>query len=420
MAANESNYTLIKADRLIDGAGEAPIAGAALLMRGSTIEAIGRQADVRAPDGASVTEVDYGDATIVPGLVDCHTHLCAPGDGTVGDEIARERHQILLLQAAKNARTILHSGVTTIRENGAMGQVTINLKEGIRRGLAVGPKMVICARPITITGGHMGYWGSEVDGPWEARAEVRKLLKEGADYIKITATGGSTRTSDPNRASFTVEELRHITEEAHNAGVLTAAHCTSAQGVQNCLDAEVDMIIHCVFNEPDGKFNDRPDLIERLIEANAWVNPTLHVMQAAINNWEARRQTEGLTKTEEADLDGQKRELDTRVKSVANMIGQGVKIVAGSDSPWGYYAPGEFIHEMEMLERAGLSSSDAMLAGTSWSAASIGVSDSSGALATGRRADVLVAGGDPLGGVKALWDVRDVYQAGERVERGVQ
>ena len=420
MAANESNYTLIKADRLIDGAGEAPIAGAALLMRGSTIEAIGRQADVRAPDGASVTEVDYGDATIVPGLVDCHTHLCAPGDGTVGDEIARERHQILLLQAAKNARTILHSGVTTIRENGAMGQVTINLKEGIRRGLAVGPKMVICARPITITGGHMGYWGSEVDGPWEARAEVRKLLKEGADYIKITATGGSTSTSDPNRASFTVEELRNITEEAHNAGVLTAAHCTSAQGVQNCLDAEVDMIIHCVFNEPDGKFNDRPDLIERLIEANAWVNPTLHVMQAAINNWEARRQTEGLTKTEEADLDGQKRELDTRVKSVANMIGQGVKIVAGSDSPWGYYAPGEFIHEMEMLERAGLSSSDAMLAGTSWSAASIGVSDSSGALATGRRADVLVAGGDPLGGVKALWDVRDVYQAGDRVERGVR
>ncbi|MCH7739606.1 MAG: amidohydrolase family protein [Chloroflexi bacterium] len=420
MAANESDYTLIKADRLIDGAGEAPIAGAALLMRGSTIEAIGRQADVRAPDGASVTEVDYGDATIVPGLVDCHTHLCAPGDGTAGDEIARERHQILLLQAAKNARTILHSGVTTIRENGAMGQVTINLKEGIRRGLAVGPKMVICARPITITGGHMGYWGSEVDGPWEARAEVRKLLKEGADYIKITATGGSTRTSDPNRASFTVEELRNITEEAHNAGVLTAAHCTSAQGVQNCLDAEVDMIIHCVFNEPDGKFNDRPDLIERLIEANAWVNPTLHVMQAAINNWEARRQTEGLTKTEEADLDGQKRELDTRVKSVANMIGQGVKMVAGSDSPWGYYAPGEFIHEMEMLERAGLSSSDAMLAGTSWSAASIGVSDSSGALATGRRADVLVAGGDPLGGVKALWDVRDVYQAGERVERGVQ
>ena len=208
MAANESDYTLIKADRLIDGAGEAPIAGAALLMRGSTIEAIGRQADVRAPDGASVTEVDYGDATIVPGLVDCHTHLCAPGDGTAGDEIARERHQILLLQAAKNARTILHSGVTTIRENGAMGQVTINLKEGIRRGLAVGPKMVICARPITITGGHMGYWGSEVDGPWEARAEVRKLLKEGADYIKITATGGSTRTSDPNRASFTVEELR--------------------------------------------------------------------------------------------------------------------------------------------------------------------------------------------------------------------
>ena len=97
MAADKTDFILIKADRLIDGAGEAPIEGAALLMKDSTIEAIGRQAEVRAPDGASVTEVDYGDATIVPGLVDCHTHLCAPGDGTPGDEIARERHQILLL-----------------------------------------------------------------------------------------------------------------------------------------------------------------------------------------------------------------------------------------------------------------------------------------------------------------------------------
>jgi imidazolonepropionase-like amidohydrolase len=264
----------------------------------------------------------------------------------------------------------------------------------------------------------MSYFGSEADGVDGVRREVRKLLKDGADYIKICATGGSTRTSDPNRASYTVEELQAITDEAHRAGKLTAAHCVSAQGVENCLDAEVDMIIHCVFNEPDGKFNDRPDLIERLIEANAWVNPTLHVMRAAIDNWEARRQMEGLTKDQEADLDGQKRELDTRVKSVANMIDQGVKMVAGSDSPWGYYAPGEFIYEIEMLERAGLSSSDAMLSGTSWSAASIGVSDSSGVLAPGRQADVLVAGGDPLGGVKALWDVRDVYQAGERVRRG--
>ena len=190
----KNQYTLITADRLLDGKDKVAQMDAAVLIRDGAIAAIGKVADVHPPEGAEVRRVEYGDATIVPGLVDCHTHLCAPGDGTPGDVVAAEDDDILLLQASKNARTILHSGVTTIRENGAKNRVTFSLKEGIRRGLAVGPQMVVCGRPISITGGHMGYFGSEVDGPHEARKEVRKLLKEGADYIKITATGGTTRT----------------------------------------------------------------------------------------------------------------------------------------------------------------------------------------------------------------------------------
>ena len=122
------------------------------------------------------------------------------------------------------------------------------------------------------------------------RAAVRTLLKEGADYIKIVATGGSTRTSDPNRASYTVPELLAITDEARRHGKLTAAHCTSAQGVQNCLDAGVDMIIHCLFNEPDGSYRYRPDLVERLAAANAWVNPTLYVLKAGIERLREARE----------------------------------------------------------------------------------------------------------------------------------
>ena len=165
-----------------------------MLLDGDRIAHLGRRGDVQAPDGVSVERLDYGDATILPGLVDAHTHLVAPGDGTLGDDIAREDDDLLLLQAAKNARTLLHSGVTTLRENGAKGRVAFSLREGIRRKLAPGPRMVICGRPITITGGHMGYFGSEADGEDAVRAEVRKLLKEGADYIKIAATGGSTRS----------------------------------------------------------------------------------------------------------------------------------------------------------------------------------------------------------------------------------
>ena len=420
MTSPPPRFTLITAARLVDGSERPPIGPAALLLEDDRVARLGRQAEVHPPDGAAAKRVDYGDATILPGLVDAHTHLVAPGDGTLGDDIAREDDDLLLLQAAKNARTLLHSGVTTLRENGAKGRVAFALREGIRRRLAPGPRMVICGRPITITGGHMGYFGSEADGVDAVRVEVRKLLKEGADYIKIVATGGSTRTSDPNRASYTVPELTAMTDEARRHGKLTAAHCTSAQGVQNCLDAGVDMIIHCVFNEPDGSYRFRPDLVERLVAAKAWVNPTLYVMRAGIERQRAVREREGrLTPQLSAQLDQSRRALDVRVEAVRRMAEAGVRMTAGSDSPWGWYAPGEFVHEIDMLAQAGLSHQDAIVAGTAGAADSIGAGDAAGRLAPGRPADVLVVRGDPTRDVAALWDVLAVYQAGRRVERGV-
>jgi imidazolonepropionase-like amidohydrolase len=415
-----ARFTLLSAARLLDGGGAAPVADAALLIEADRVVALGPRGTIDAPPGASVRRVDYGEAMILPGLVDAHTHLVAPGDGTLGDDVAREDDDILLLQAAKNARTLLHSGVTTLRENGAKGRVAFSLREGIRRRLAPGPRMVICGRPITITGGHMGYFGSEADGEDAVRAEVRKLLKEGADYIKIVATGGSTRTSDPNRASYTVPELAAMTDEAHRHGKLTAAHCTSAQGVQNSLDAGVDMIIHCIFNEPDGTYRYRPDLVERLAAAKAWVNPTLYVQRAGIERLREVREREGrLTAELSAQLDLQRRALDTRVEAVGRMASAGVRMTAGSDSPWGWYAPGEFVHEIDMLAQAGLAYEDAIVAATTGAAESIGAGAVAGRLAAGRQADVLVVRGDPTREITALWQVLDVWQAGQRIQRGV-
>ena len=420
MTQPSARFTLITAARLLDGTGAAAVEQAALLIDGDRVADLGRASDVHVADGASVERRDYGAATILPGLVDAHTHLVAPGDGTLGDDVAREDDDILLLQGAKNARTLLHSGVTTLRENGAKGKVAFSLREGVRRQLAPGPRMVICGRPIAITGGHMGYFGSEADGEAAVRAEVRKLLKEGADYIKIVASGGSTRTSDPNRASYTVAELAAMTDEAHRHGKLTAAHCTSAQSVQNCLDADVDMIIHCIFNEPDGTYRFRPDLVARLAAARAWVNPTLYVMKAGIERQREVREREGrLTPELTAQLDAARRALDVRVDAVRRMSEAGVRMTAGSDSPWGWYAPGEFVHEIHMLAQAGLSYADAVVAGTAGAAESIGVGTLAGRLARGRPADALVVRGDPTRDITALWDVLDVYQAGRRVERGV-
>src|ERR1700730_16111855 len=379
MPTTPPRFTLITAARLLDGSGAAPIEQAALLMEHGRVLKLGRAADVRVPDGAPVDQKDYGAATILPGLVDAHTHLVAPGDGTLGDDVAKEDDDILLLQAAKNARTLLHSGLTTLRENGAKGKVAFSLREGIRRKLAPGPRMVICGRPITITGGHMGYFGSEADGEAAVRAEVRKLLKEGADYIKIVASGGSTRTSDPNRASYGVPELAAMTDEARRHGKLTAAHCTSAQSIQNCLDAGVDMIIHCIFTEPDGTFRFRPDLVERLAAAGAWVNPTLYVMKAGIERMREAREREGrLTPELVAQIERSRRALDVRVDAVRRMSEAGVRMTAGSDSPWAWAGPGEYIRAIHMLAQAGLSYGAAVVAGTAGAADSIGVGGASG------------------------------------------
>ena len=405
---------------MFDGTGSAPVEGQAVLLSDGKIAAIGPVAEISAPDNLNVTVRDYGDATLLPGLVDGHTHMMAPGDGTHGDITGAEDDDVLLMRALSNARTFLHAGVTTARENGAKNRVGFSLKEGIQRGLSEGPEMVVSGRPITITGGHFWYCGSEADGVDAVRTEVRKLVKEGADFIKIMATGGSTWSSDPLRPSYTLEEMTVIVDEAHRFGRLTAAHCASMQGIKNALDAEVDMIIHCVFEDETGMYEFREDLADQLAAAGAWVNPTLHVVQAGIDHTENIGQERGwLTKEEQASIDASKHALETRNDSVSRLIKMGVRMIAGSDSPWGAYPPGEFVKEMIALTKAGLSNTEALVTGTSHAAESIAVGDTAGTLVAGRPGDLLLVGGDPTADLNALWDVRDVYKAGRRVERPV-
>lgn len=412
-------FIILRADRLFDGSGKTPLQSAALLIDNGTVRTIGRQSAVRAPDGATVTELDYGDATILPGLVDAHTHMMAPGDGTLGDDVAKDDDDMLLLRAAKNARHALHSGVTTARENGAKHRVGFSLKEGIRRGLASGPEMVISGRPLTMTGGHMWYCGSEADGEAEVRHEVRSLIKEGADFIKIMATGGSTRSSFANLPSYTVGELSAAHDEAHRFGKLTAAHCANAAGVANALDAGIDMIIHCVFEDEFGRYEWRQDLADQLAAAGAWVNPTLHVVRAGIESAEARIREHGSTPRQVSALDATKRSLEQRMEATGRLAQMGVHVTAGSDSPWSHYAPGLFVYEIEILAESGLSNADAIVSATSGAATSVGAGERAGTLAEGRPADIVVVDGDPLTDLGRLWNVRDVFKRGERVERGV-
>ena len=416
---NESGaLTLIKAARLLDGAGGRPIENGAVLIEGGAIRAVGRQADVVAPEGAPVEVLDFGARTLMPGMIDCHTHNNGFGDGRPGDDVAALPDEVLTLQSARNARTSLLSGVTSIRENGPKNVTMFRLRDAVREGREIGPRMVLCGRPISIIGGHMWYFGSEVTGPNAARAMARQLIKEGADYLKITATGGSTATSHRLLPAFDVDELSAITDEARKFGKLTATHCLSSQGIANSLEAGVDMIIHCVFKEPDGSDHFRPDVAERIARQGAYVNPTLHVFRARIWTLKAVQERRPLTAGERALLDQYERNFETHLEHCRRMIDMGVKMITGSDSSWGDYQLGNTPYETECLVMAGLSPMRGVVSVTGEAAASLGIDGVTGTLEPGKAADLIVVDGNPAERIQNLWNVAEVFLAGRRIERG--
>ena len=413
-----ADFTLIKAARLIDGTGAPALERAAALIEGERVRAVGSEESVFAPEGAAVETLDYGDRTILPGLVDCHVHLNGIGDGRRGDDLAQLPDEVLAIQSAENARRHLFSGVTTVRDCGAKNRTSFAVRDAIDGGLAAGPRLVLAGRPVAIVGGHLSYFGIQATGPDECRAAVRQLVKEGADFIKITATGGSTMTSFPLLPSFTVPELKAIIEEAHKFGKHAAAHCASSQGMVNCLDAGIDTIIHANHREPDGEHLYRPEISERIAEQGVFVNPTLNNAREGVKALEARQEREELTAQQQDMLDRMRRAVETGADHVARMLEAGVTMVCGSDSAWGNHTMGHFYDEIDSHVQAGMSPMDALVSATSDSARSCRVEDSVGTLEPGKLADVLVVDGDPSEDVMALANVADVFLGGARVARG--
>ena len=264
-------------------------------------------------------------------------------------------------------------------------------------------------------GGHLSYFGIEATGEVECRQHVRQLVKEGADFIKVTATGGSTRTSFPTRPSFSVSELTAIVEEAHNFGKHTVAHCGSTQGMVNALDAGIDTIVHGMFVEPDGSWLYRPEVAERIARQGVFLNPTIHNGRGRLLALESKRAAEGLAGPEQGELDALRRRDENLMASFAAMREAGVRLVCGSDSAWASYPMGGFQREIAAHVEGGMSALEAILSATSESARSSWLDAGVGTLEPGKRADVLVVDGDPSRDVAALWDVADVYLDGQRV-----
>jgi imidazolonepropionase-like amidohydrolase len=418
MTSTGESFRLLKASRLIDGLGGPVRERAAVLLEGDKIRQVGTEETVSAPDGAAVEEVDYGDRTILPGLVDCHVHLIGIGDGRAGDELTTLPDEVLTVQAARNARAHLYSGVTTIRDCGAKNQTTFALRQAVEMGITPAPRLILAGRPMAIVGGHLSYFGVQATGPVECRAAVRQLIKEGADYIKITATGGSTRTSFPLLPSFTVEELTAICDEVHKFGKHAAAHCASSQGMVNALDAGVDTIIHGIHKERDGVNRFRPEIAECIAEQGVFVNSTLNGARARIELLEATQEEVGLTDADKAQLDTMRAEHEVRLDDFARMRSAGVTMVCGSDSAWGNYKMGDFQSEIEAAVIAGMSPTEAIVASTNDSARSCWAEDSVGSLEPGKNADLLIVDGDPTQRISDLRNIVDVIQGGATVDRG--
>ena len=414
MPPTTPQFTILKATRLIDTAAEAVQEQAAILLEGNTVRQIGTAETVHAPEGASVQEIDYGDATILPGLVDSHVHLNGIGDGRAGDELVTLPDEVLTVQAAQNARRHLYSGVTTLRDCGAKNSTTFMLRQAVDLGIVPAPRLILAGRPVAIIGGHLSYFGTAATGVDECRAAVRQLIKEGADFIKITATGGSTRTSHPLRPSFNVEELRAICDEAHRFGKHAAAHCASSQGMANSLDAGIDTIIHGVHKDPDGADTYRHALTERIAEQGVFVNPTLGQGVARIRMLE---DMQSLTAAQQAELDAARHTSDARMDHFARMRDAGVVMAAGSDSAWSYYPMGDYQTDIEAHAMAGMSNMEAIVSATRDAARSCCIDSLVGTLDPGKQADVLVVNGNPLEDLADLRQVADVFLAGTRIDR---
>ena len=414
----ESDFKILRAKRLIDGNGGPSLNNQSVLIKDSEIVAVGDTQDIKAPDGSSVEVLDFGDKTIMPGMVDAHTHHVGFGDGRVGDEVASYPDEVLTIQAAKNARRALLSGVTTIRENGPKNVTSLRLRDAINEGLTIGPRMHLCGRPVSIIGGHMGYFGTTPTGPNQCREAVRQLIKEGADFIKVTASGGSTRTSFPFVPSFNVDELTAIVEEAHKFGKHVAAHCVNSQAMLNCLDAGIDTIIHARHMDSDGTYNYSPEVTNRILEQGVFVNMTLNEGRANQRVVEEIAEARPLTEREQLVLQNTPAGLEKTFDAFSRMHAAGVKMAAGSDTSWSWHKIAQFQDEIEAHVAGGMTPMEAIVAGTSNSAKSCWVEDEVGSLEIGKAGDVLVVKGDPSEDIGALWEVLDVFQEGQQVDTG--
>lgn len=423
MSARPLVRRYISAERIFTGMDV--VDNAAVVVEGSQVVEV-VSAD-RVPQDSNAVD-EFPDATIVPGLVDAHCHLTLAGDGRTYAQMAADPDEMMALACIRNMQRHLASGVTTLRDNGGRNRVTFVVREAINRGYFLGPRLLLAGRPVTPSSGHFHWCNGVADGTDGVRKAVRELVADGADHIKIMASGGGTAGTEPGYPSYSVEELRAAVDTAHGLGRLTTAHARAKESIARAITAGLDCIEHLHFLVPGtvdygggivkGAIEYDPRAVERILQTGMFVSLTLQdPTYVALTTLRTKREHVRLTRQEEARWQGLERFYAVQRNLIGRLLRDGLlpRIVVSSDAGCGATEFGRLYTALEFAVEAGISPQQALQAVTQTAACACGVADIAGAIAPKMPADLLVVAGNPLVDIRALRDVLAVYKDGSAI-----
>lgn len=381
------------AARLLTGQLGEAVDDAAIVVQGRTITAVGRRDEVvGATDVASGAITDLGNATLMPGLIDCHVHLGFDGGPAPVARMMRETDAEQLVLMLRSARELLSVGVTTARDLGARSFLDVVVRDAIAAGTARGPRMLVAGPPLTPTGGHCWFMGGECDTADEVRHRVRLHHRHRTDVVKVMATGGfMTYGSTPWTVQFTEDQLVAAVDEARRLDKPVAAHAHGIVGIERAVAAGVDTIEHCSFATPDNRRAVDRALAERIAGSHAFVCATTN----------ARIMDTIAVATEPLPL------------AVGPLHDAGVRFIAGTDAGIDLVPHAAYVGGLEALAALGLPVEEVLFAATGLAADALGVAGVTGRLRVGLEADVLAVDGDPRAELGALRRLRLVLARGE-------